>query len=149
MPPRSAYMVLFGVPLLICSLLGLTLWNDFIEEHSPHIIKPAHAQPTVLGPNVYFYTAVTAAQQIIGANPTRHALQICNSGGTNALWAMPNIATINTGAIVNPAANVGVPVPAVASNVQSCFAPPTNAPAVGQAWQGFSTTTPVTVLEWP
>lgn len=115
----------------------------------PGAIKPAYAQPTVLGPNVLFYTAVTTAQQIIGANPSRHGLQICNSGGTNALWAMPNVATINTGAIVAPAANVGVPVPPVASNVQSCFAPPVNAPSIGQAWQGFSTTTPVTVLEYP
>jgi hypothetical protein len=114
----------------------------------PHVLRPAYAQTTLLAPNVYFYSAVTTAQQIIGANPSRHGLQICNSGGTNALWIMPNTATINTGAVVAPAANVGVPVPPVASNVQSCFTPPVGL-SVGQAWQGFSTTTPVTVLEYP
>jgi len=120
-------------------------------KNAPRVdfIKYANAQPTILSPNVYFYSAVTTAQQLIGANPSRHGLQICNSGGTNALWIMPNIATINTGAVVAPAANVGIPVPAIASNVASCFSPPTNAPSVGQAWQGFSTTTPVTVLEYP
>ena len=112
------------------------------------VIKPAHAQPTIATPNVYFYAAVTTAQQIIGANPSRHGLQICNSGGTNALWIMPNVATVNTGAIVNPATNVGVPVPAVASNVQSCFTVPAGLTTT-QPWQGQSTTTPVTVLEYP
>lgn len=136
---RDALLVIFGMCFLIFALVGLQPQNA---------IKGAHAQSTALGPNVYFYTAVTTAQQIIGANPSRHGLQICNSGGTNALWIMPNVATINTGAIVNPAANVGVPVPAIASNVQSCFAPPTNVVSIGQAWNGFSTTTPVTVLEW-
>lgn len=121
-----------------------------IPQQWDQMVKPAHAQPTILGPNVYFYAAVTTAQQIIGASPSRHGLQICNSGGTNPLWIMPNVATINTGAVVNPATNVGVPVPAVASNVQSCFAPPANIVAsLGQAWLGQSTTTPVTVLEWP
>lgn len=137
--------------LAVCaSIAALSVGTVLVQNTTHHnFIKEARAQPTILGPNVYFYSAVTTAQQIIGANPTRHALQICNSGGTNALWVMPNVATINTGAIVNPAANVGVPVPPVASNVQSCFNPPTNAPSIGQAWNGFSTTTPVTVLEFP
>ena len=133
-----------GAGLLFAAAI---LGGNFAYHHD--FIKEARGQPTLLSPNVYFYSAVTAAQQIIGANPSRHALQICNSGATNALWLMPNIATINTGAIVAPAANVGVSVPPVTSNVVACFSPPTNAPSVGQAWQGFSTTTPVTVLEYP
>lgn len=119
-----------------------------LQPHASYI-KPAQAQPLILGPLVSFFATVTTAQVIVQPNPTRHSLQICNSGGTNALWVMPNANTVNTGAIVNPAANVGVPVPPVASNVQSCFAPPTSAPSLGQGWLGFSTTTPVTVLDWP
>jgi hypothetical protein len=132
-----------GAALLFIGVMLVGNWsyhNDFI--------RAAKGQPTLPSPNVYFYTAITTAQQIIGQNPSRHGLQICNSGGTNALWIMPNVATINTGAIVAPATNVGVPVPAVASNVQSCFTAPPGL-SVGQAWQGQSTTTPVTVLEYP
>lgn len=134
---------------LSLAAFSFLIWALVALQPPPTMFKPAHAQPLVLGPIVSFFSAVTTAQVIVQPNPTRHALQICNSGGTNALWAMPNAATVNTGAIVNPAANVGVPVPPVASNVQSCFAPPTSAPSLGQGWLGFSTTTPVTVLDWP
>jgi hypothetical protein len=118
--------------------------------------RHAKGQSTVLGPNIYAYTAVTAAQTIIGPNPTRHALQICNPGGTNILWIAPlgNGITGQTGAIgtaITPSANgagtVGVPV--TASGTVPCFSPPTNAPSIGQGWAAFSTTTPVTVFEWP
>jgi hypothetical protein len=145
---RESARGLVGVCVFWLLALGGVVGLGLIIQHAPGI-KPAHAQPTNLGPNVYFYTAVTTAQQIIGTNPTRHGLQICNDGGTNVLWIMPNVATVNTGALVNPAANVGISVLAVASNVVSCFSPPTNAPSIGQAWNGFSTTTPVTILEYP
>lgn len=117
---------------------------------------PVRAQSTALGPNVYAYTAVTTAQVIVPANPTRHALQICNPGGTNILWIAPQNTPIGgqTGAIttvITPSANgagtVGVPV--TASGTVPCYSPPTNAPSLGAAWAGFSTTTPVTVFEWP
>jgi hypothetical protein len=119
-------------------------------------VPRTHAQSTALGPNIYAYTAVTTAQTIIGANPTRHALQICNPGGTNVLWIAPlgNGIGGNTGAIVtaitpsaNGAGTVGVPV--TASGTVPCYSPPLNAPSIGQGWSGFSTTTPVTVYEWP
>ncbi|HKD46434.1 MAG TPA: hypothetical protein VKB67_01990 [Rhizomicrobium sp.] len=118
-------------------------------------IPPAKAQPLVLGPNYIVYSAVTAAQQIIGANPSRHALQICNPGSTNALWILPTATAVATGfannttGTVSPAANVGFSVPPVASNVVNCFSPPLSAPSLGQAWSGFSTTTPVVIFEWP
>lgn len=119
-------------------------------------VQHAKGQSTALGPNLYAYTAVTTAQVIIGANATRHALQICNPGGTNILWIAPQGTPITgqTGAlsaIITPSANGGgtIGVPVTASGVVPCFAPPANAPSIGQAWAGFSTTTPVTVLEWP
>jgi hypothetical protein len=129
-----------------------------LAQSVPHdAIKPAHAQPLLPGPNVYAYTAVTTAQIIIGANPTRHALQICNPGGTNVLWIAPTSAAAiggQTGAITtvivpsaNGAGTVGVPV--TASGVVPCFSPPTSAPSIGAQWSAFSTTTPVTVYEWP
>lgn len=113
-------------------------------------VKPAHAQTNLL-PNIYAYAAVTTAQQLVAPNATRRALQICNAGGTNVLWIAPQGNTINTGAAVVPAANaagsVGVPV-ATGGGVVTCFSPPVNAPSIGQGWNGFSTTTPVTVYEY-
>lgn len=144
---------IFAVAALLTAAIGLA------AVYSPHgkFIKDAIAQPTNLGPNIYAYTAVTASQQIVPANPTRHALQICNPGGTNILWIAPQNVPVNPGfpnqvtATITPAANgagtVGVPV--TASGTVPCFAPPTNAPSLGAAWAGFSTTTPVTVYEWP
>lgn len=134
-----------GLTLLAAAVVGV------LNEQRPLLMKGAQAQSTVLGPNLYAYTAVTSSQQLIGANPTRHALQICNPGGTNILWIAPQGTAVNTGAAVTPAANgagtVGVPV--TSSGTVPCFSPPTNAPSIGQGWNGFSTTTPVTVYEWP
>ncbi len=119
-------------------------------------VRHAKGQSTFAGPNVYAYTAVTTAQVIIGANPTRHALQICNPGAANILWIAPQNVPIggNTGALTalivpsaNGAGTVGVPV--TAAGTVPCFAPPVNAPSIGASWSGFSTTTPVTVYEWP
>lgn len=134
-------------------LVGLAGLLTLIANHP---VQNAKAQSLALGPNIYAYTAVTTAQTIIGANPTRHALQICNPGGSNILWIAPLGLPITgqAGALaaqITPSANgagtVGVPV--TASGTVPCFAPPTNAPSIGQGWQGFSASTPVTVYEWP
>lgn len=149
---RDLVMSLAGVGFLIFTFITF----GQLGEH-PVKFQQAHAQPTgILGPNVFAYTAVTTAQVIVPANPQRRALQICNPGATNVLWIAPQNAAITgqTGAVtgvITPAANgagtVGVPV--TASGTVPCFAPPVNAPSIGAAWAGFSTTTPVTVFEWP
>ena len=53
--------------LVIAAVLGI------VADYPVHQAK---GQSTFPGPNVYAYTAVTTAQVIIGANPSRHALQI-------------------------------------------------------------------------
>ena len=138
-----------------CLVLGSV--GLLLQSMPTHYVKQAQAQPLLPGPNVYAYTAVTAAQIIVGANPTRHALQICNPGGTNILWIAPTSAAAiggQTGAIttiITPSANgagtVGVPV--TSSGTVPCFSPPATAPSLGAQWSAFSTTTPVTVYEWP
>jgi hypothetical protein len=141
----------FTLSAVTVSLVMIAIILVFSSQ--PNRVK---AQSGFLGPNVYAYTAVTTAQVIIGSNPTRKALQICNPGATNILWIAPQNVPIggNTGAIttlITPSANgagtVGVPV--TASGTVPCFSPPTNAPSIGASWSAFSTTTPVTVYEWP
>jgi hypothetical protein len=145
---------LLDYSMMAAALAVILIAVAMLPDHGP---RHAKAQSTVLGPNIYAYTAVTTAQTIIGPNPTRHALQICNPGATNILWIAPLGLAIGgqTGAIVtaitpsaNGAGTVGVPV-TPASGIVTCFSPPTNAPSIGQGWAGFSTTTPVTIYEWP
>jgi hypothetical protein len=137
---------------------AVALLNNY-DSGDHRFIKPAHAQPTIPGPAVYPFASVTTAQTIINANTTRHALQICNAGGTNVLWIAPlgappsgtgltGIGTAQVTPAANGAGSVGVPI-ATGGGVITCFSPPTNAPSIGQGWQGFSTGTAVTVYEWP
>ena len=57
-----------------------------------------------VGANLPFATGVTvqnAVTTIVGPNPTRHGLKICNVGATNDVWIAP---TNVTGTPVTPAA---------------------------------------------
>lgn len=108
------------------------------------------AQPTVSLPTAT-NTSVTsgAAVQIIGYNPSRRSITICNQAGTSALTVVP----VNPSGFpaVTPTSSIGVPIA-----VGTCFSPPqvlTNSGTSGgvtAAWQAIaaSTTTQALVLEW-
>lgn len=114
------------------------------------ISQSVRAQPTVSAP-VATATSVTsgAAVQIIGYNPSRRSITICNQAGTSALTVVP----VNPGGFpaVTPTSSIGVPIA-----TGTCFSPPqvlTNSGTSGgvtAAWQGIvaSTTSSVLVLEW-
>lgn len=60
--------------------------------------------------------STNSVAQIIGTNPTRHSIRICNTGVTNALWVWPGaLGTITSDFILAP----------ISSNVITCYTPPT------------------------
>lgn len=127
--------------LMLVTGIGLML-AALISYHPQDAIKPAHAQPTLLGPNATSVALTASSVPIIGINPSRHALQFCNPSAS--------IETIAPAPLTPTTNSIGITLPAVASGVTSCFSPPVNAPSIGQAWNGISAgSTNVTVMEYP
>jgi hypothetical protein len=99
------------------------------------------AQPTLALPFATVTTGVTTSTQIVGANPTRRAIQICNAG-TGNVFALP----AGSG---TPANNNGLPIATL-----TCFTQPTvtasgTSGGGGAAWNAFATaSTNILVLEW-
>jgi len=142
-----------GAGIALCLLAGASyLWK----------LKEARAQ---IGANLPFVTGVTVQNSvttIIGANPTRHGLKICNVGATNDVW----IAPVNvTGTTVAPAALgagsflLSRNSAAAANVVNNCINMPadvgggSSAPIGPQVTSGFAgitnaSTSPVTVWEY-
>jgi len=105
-----------------------------------HINQPK-AQPTLALPFATVTTGVTTSTQIVGANPTRRSIQICNAG-TGNVFALP----VGSG---TPANNNGLPITTL-----TCFTQPTvtasgTSGSGGAAWNAFATaSTNILVLEW-
>lgn len=108
-------------------------------------IAPASAQ-TVNSPAVTITALSTASAQIIGTNPTRKSIIICNPS-TIIEWIMPG---------PGPAvASSGISLPAVSSGTTTCItftgtpATPGGLGVVGNSWYALSaSSTPnITVLE--
>jgi hypothetical protein len=109
-------------------------------------IFTATAQTTNLTPNVTT-TSVTSgtAVQIIGQNPGRKSIQICNIGtGVQWIWPGPLSPTVSA-----------YELPALSSGTTTCFTAPTfaggaNGSTVGNSWNAIavSTTGSVSVFEW-
>ena len=108
-------------------------------------IAPASAQ-TLTSPAVTVTALSTASAQIIGTNPTRKAITICNPS-TIIEWIMPG---------PGPAvASSGIGLPAVSTGTTTCitFTAPQSVPgstsAVGNSWYALSaSSTPnITVIE--
>ena len=99
------------------------------------------AQPTLALPFATVTTGVTTSTQIVGANPTRRSIQICNAG-TGNVFALP----VGSG---TPANNNGLPITTL-----TCFTQPTvtasgTSGSGGAAWNAFATaSTNILVLEW-
>lgn len=103
------------------------------------------AQTTLLGPFATGVNVTTVSSQIIGSNPSRKSIQICNPSATTIVWIAP--------APTVPLANNGgsISLPAVSSGTTTCFTPPTGVTGgLGAAWNGISAggNASVTVLEW-
>lgn len=108
----------------------------------------ATAQTTNLTP-VVTVTTVTSptAIQIIGQNPTRKSIQICNAG-TGIMWIWPGA--------LSPAVSA-YELPALSSGTTVCFVPPAFAggntgggSGFGNSWnaEGAGASGPVSVFEW-
>ena len=104
-------------------------------------VTPSKAQPTLALPFATVTTGVTTSTQIVGANPTRRSIQICNAG-TGNVFALP----VGSG---TPANNNGLPITTL-----TCFTQPTvtasgTSGSGGAAWNAFATaSTNILVLEW-
>ena len=117
-------------------------------------LTPAFSQSTALWPQATTCAVTTTSAQCIGTNPTRRGLQICNvgsgTGGTTgqavAIWIAPGS---------NVAATTGAtgsyPLAAEASNVATCFTPPSGIiNSVGNSWNAISVTSggTLSIYEW-
>lgn len=142
---RESARGLVGVAVFWLLALGGVVGLALIIQHAP-AIKPAHAQSTFLGPNATSVALSTTSAQVIGTNPARKMLQLCNTSTTIIDYIAPvPIVPVNTGGI-------GLTLPAVASGVTSCFTTPTGTTAgLGAAWNAVSASaTPnIFILEYP
>jgi hypothetical protein len=110
------------------------------------VIDKAHGQGTALLPFATSVTVGTTSTQIIGTNPTRKAIQICNgAGATNVAAIAPVGITPSTGAT-----GVGVQLA-----IGACYVPPASIGFSGQsgagaAWNGIGAASgqSLIVLEW-
>lgn len=135
----------------VSTAIGLVILAAALYGAWPAVL--AWAQTTGSWP-VSTVTTISGASavQIVGANPSRRALQICNaSASPNHVWIGPTNPSGVTAA--TPAANSGyflsaVPTTAFTSVFQmSCYSPPvTN--GLGAAWQAISPTSSATILVW-
>lgn len=109
-------------------------------------IFTASAQTTNLTPNVTTTSVTsTTAVQIIGTNPGRKSIQICNIGtGVQWIWPGPLSPTVSA-----------YELPALSSGTTVCFTPPSfsggaNGSTMGNSWNAIavSTTGSISVFEW-
>ena len=125
---NRGFWFIFAVAAL--ATLGVVYWGPVTK-----------AQPTLALPFATVTTGVTTSTQIVGANPTRRSIQICNPG-TGNVFALP----AGSG---TPAANNGLPITTL-----TCFTQPTvtasgTSGSGGAAWNAFATaSTNILVLEW-
>jgi hypothetical protein len=105
------------------------------------------AQLTVSLPFATVTSVTTAGQQIIGANPSRRAIQICLAAVAQSVTFIPAPAT-------PVSLTSGITIVGSATAPPACFTNPTvtasgSSSGVGAAWNAISSgTINVTVLEW-
>ena len=110
-------------------------------------IFTAAAQTTNLTPVATVTGSITstAALQVIGSNPGRKSIQVCNVG-TAVMWIWPGALSPATSAYE---------LPALATGTTTCLTPPTgangpNGSTVGNSWnaQSAGASGVISVLEW-
>lgn len=138
----------FGIAFAAAALLGGLVWNADLT----------HAQPTATTPTVSSGNLpANQSVQLIAPNPTRRTIRICNTGASNNLWIWPLNVPSGTTQTAAQAVSDYVLAP-LASNVISCYTPPTGmsaaqggAQAVGptNGYFGYSGSgTGASVEEW-
>lgn len=119
--------------MLCAAAIGVITWA----------FGPALAQSTFPNPVVTQTTLAAAALQVIGQNPTRRSIRICNVGATNAVWVWPGA--------LSPPKSVDLLAP-VTSNVVTCHSPPSGVVGSnGAQWNAIvngGSSGSVTVEEW-
>lgn len=141
------------VALCTAALLALGAWQ---------LVERSNAQSTILLPQITGIAIPTTAggTQIVGANPSRKFIEICNASVTNDLWIMPT----STSAAALPtlvAGGVGAYLvsqkPAAGATIgtaMNCYRTPSYAGqtglSAGSAWLGLAVTgtANVTVYEY-
>lgn len=98
------------------------------------------AGPAVTATSIVSNTPV----QIIGQNPSRKMIQICNTGATNGVWIWPGALSPTVSAYE---------IPPVTSNLTACYSPPTGSGTesqknLGAAWNATGLTGTVSVFEF-
>lgn len=97
------------------------------------VMPQSWAQGTFPWPVVTVTTLVAGGQQIIGQNPSRRTIRICNTSATIALWIWPYA----SGAAATTLVSAYILAP-VASNVITCYVPPagtgTDGARAGAQW---------------
>lgn len=121
--------------LLLTSAVALALGGIAYMADLGHPI----AQTTFPGPVATAVAVTNAGVQLVAANPSRRAIEICNTGGTNGLWIWP-------GATATPVSFREIPP--VASSATTCYVSPLVGGGAGAAWQGMSLTTTAGIVEW-
>ena len=110
-------------------------------------IFTAAAQTTNLTPVATVTGSITstAALQVIGSNPGRKSIQVCNVGSA-VMWIWPGALSPATSAYE---------LPALATGTTTCLTPPTgangpNGSTVGNSWnaQSAGASGVISVLEW-
>lgn len=88
-----------------------------------------------------------ASGQVIGSNPTRRSISICNPSATVTVWIAPG----SQAAVANGGGSISIAP--VASNVTSCYTPPTGSGGgstnIGASWNAIAqTATPTSLTIW-
>jgi hypothetical protein len=127
---RTRLMLLAGIGF--CALAGVA-----------YQVLPALSQTTFGNPTGTAVTTTStdngASRQIIGSNPTRRAIQICNPSAV-VWWIAPSPIT----PAANGAGSYGLPANSTGTTV--CYTVPSNFPnSVGAAWNGKPASTPATL----
>jgi hypothetical protein len=112
------------------------------------LIGAAVAQTTFSNPVGTAVNATTgdtaASRQVVGSNPTRRSIAICNPSSV-IWWIAPSPIT----AAANGAGSYGLP--AASSGTTVCYTSPSGFPnSVGNAWNAIPASTPATlsIFEW-
>lgn len=130
----------------ICAVAVAALIAGYLV--APHFVRPAQAQPSVSLPFATSTTVGTSSAQIVGVNPSRRSISICNASSTAA--SVCNIAPLG----ITPA--TGATGTGVELAGGACFTPPANVMSsgtgggAGAGWNGVCANASQTliVLEW-
>lgn len=121
-----------AIVLTLALILGASLWLS----GGPRLALAQTGQLSPVATSGAIVPLTNSVAQIVGTNPSRHSIRICNTGATNALWVWPGpLATVVSDYVLAP----------IASNVITCYTPPAGlvagdagARGIGNSWNGHA-----------